>query len=71
MLRTLEAVIDNQNHVKWLEHIQLRSPQRVLITLLDATSIVADEALLMAEPALTDWLSDEEESAWMHLQQEA
>jgi hypothetical protein len=36
MLRTLEAVIDNHNHVQWLEHIQLHSPQRVLITLLDS-----------------------------------
>lgn len=71
MLRTLEAVIDKQNHVQWLEDIQLLGPQRVLITLLDPTSIVADETLLNAEPALSEWLNDDEESAWTHLQQEA
>jgi hypothetical protein len=70
MLRTLEAVIDNHNHVQWLEHIQLNSPQRVLITLLDPAPVV-DETLLMAEPALEEWLNDEEEAAWAHLQQGA
>lgn len=70
MLRTLEAVIDNHNHVQWLEHIQLSSPQRVLITLLDPAPVV-DETLLMAEPALEEWLNDEEAAAWAHLQPEA
>jgi hypothetical protein len=67
MLRTLEAVIDNQNHVQWLEPIQFNSPQRVLITLLDSSPIT-DETLLMSEPALEEWLNDEEEAAWAHLQ---
>lgn len=70
MLRTLEAVIDKHNQVKWLEHVQLHSPQRVLITLLDPAPEV-DETLLMAEPALEEWLNDEEDAAWAHLQQEA
>jgi hypothetical protein len=67
MLRTLEAVIDGHNHVQWLEHFQLLGPQRVLITLLD--SAVTDETLLMSEPALVEWLNDDEEAAWAHLQQ--
>ena len=70
MLRTLEAVIDDQNHVQWSEHIQLHSPQRVLITLLDPVPM-ADETLLMTEPALEEWLNDDEEAAWAHLQPEA
>lgn len=67
MLHTVEAVIDTQGHVQWLEQVQLRAPQRVLITLLDTPPSV-DEALALAEPALVDWLNDSEEAAWAHLQ---
>lgn len=66
MLHTVEAVIDRQGHIQWLEKIQLHTPQRVLITLLDPTD---DEALILSEPALSqDWLNDEEDAAWAHLQ---
>lgn len=66
MLHTVEAVIDRQGHVQWLEQVQLHAPQRVLITLLDP---VVDEPLALAEPALAkEWLNDEEEAAWAHLQ---
>ena len=71
MLQTVEAVIDAQGHIQWLEQIQLRAPQRVLITLLDAPASL-DETLVIAESALADeWLNDDEEAAWAHLQQEA
>jgi hypothetical protein len=71
MLQTVEAVIDAQGHIQWLEHIQLHAPQRVLITLLDAPASL-DETLAIAESALADeWLNDDEEAAWAHLQQEA
>ena len=66
MLHTVEAVIDSKGHVQWLEQIKFHAPQRVLITLLDPA---ADETLALAEPALAhDWLNDEEEAAWAHLQ---
>lgn len=65
MLHTVEAVIDTQGHVQWLEQVTLRAPQRVLITLLDPA---ADETLMLAEPALADWLNDSEDAAWAHLQ---
>jgi hypothetical protein len=66
MLHTVEAVIDAHGHVQWLEQVQLHAPQRVLITLLDPA---ADETLVLAESALAkDWLNDDEESAWAHLQ---
>ena len=69
MLHTVEAVIDPQGHVQWLEEIHLRAPQRVLITLLEP---LPDETLAMAEPALAkEWLNEEEDAAWAHLQQEA
>jgi hypothetical protein len=65
MLHTVEAVIDTEGHVQWLEQVKLRTPQRVLITLLDPA---ADECLMLAEPALADWLTSDEEAAWAHLQ---
>lgn len=65
MLHTVEAVIDLKGHIQWLEKVQLHAPQRVLITLLDP---VTDEPLALSEPALADWLADEEEAAWAHLQ---
>ncbi len=67
MLHTIEAIIDEQGRIHWLENVEVRAPQRVLITLLDP---VADETLTLAEPALADWLNNEEEIAWAHLQQE-
>lgn len=71
MLQTVEAVIDDQGHIQWLEPIQLHTPQRVLITLLDAPTS-ADETLAIAEISLADeWLNDVEEAAWAHLQPEA
>ena len=69
MLHTVEAVIDTEGHIQWLEKVQLHTPQRVLITLLDTTT---DETLALAEPALAkDWLNEEEDAAWAHLQPEA
>ncbi len=66
MLRTLEAVIDSHGHVCWGEQIQLKTPQRVLITLLD---VPVDETLIMAESSLAkEWLNTDEEAAWAHLQ---
>ena len=65
MLHTVEAFIDRQGHVQWLEPVQLHAPQRVLITLLDP---VADEPMALSEPALAEWLNDAEEAAWAHLQ---
>ncbi len=69
MLHTVEAVIDQQGRVQWLEHVQLHAPQRVLITLLDPG---VDEAAMFSESALAnEWLNDDEEAAWAHLQPEA
>lgn len=67
MLHTVEAVIDKQGHIQWLEQVQLHTPQRVLVTLLDP--VTADEPLALSEAALAkEWLNDEEEAAWAHLQ---
>ena len=67
MLRTIEATLDAEGRLHFREPVQLRRSHHVLVTLLDEPS--ADEALLLAEPALAeDWLRPEEDEAWAHLQ---
>lgn len=67
MLRTVEATLDAEGQLHFREQLKLRGSHRVLVTLLDQP--VADEALLLAEPALAeDWLKPEEDAAWAHLQ---
>jgi hypothetical protein len=72
MIRTIEAVIDEQGNVRLLEPVQLSSTRRALVTILeDAPAASAKEMALLSEPALAkDWNRPEEETAWSHLQQE-
>lgn len=68
MLTTIEAVLQPGGTLKFLEPVHLDKPQRVLVTF---TSPV-DEALsglMLSESSLAnDWLRDEEDAAWVHLQ---
>ena len=71
MLRTIEAVIEPDGHVRLLEPISLGTSRRALVTVLEEP---ADEAggntgALLSEAALADWNRDEEDAAWAHLQQ--
>jgi hypothetical protein len=72
MLRTLEAVIDEQGNVRLLEPIALPSPRRALVTILEeATAIHVSETALLSESALAeDWNRPEEEAVWSYLQPE-
>lgn len=70
MLKTLEAVIDDQGRVRLLEEVRLSKPRRALVTILEEESegTVSDSSLL-SEPALgADWNREEEDEAWRHLQ---
>lgn len=70
MLQTVEAVIDEKGHIQWLEKVAIKGSRRVLITLLESDD-GQDEVLNAAESALADdWLNQEEEDAWKHLQKE-
>lgn len=72
MLRTVEAEIDSQGHIRLLEPIHLAGACRALVVILepDDTTDLAETALL-TEPALAeDWNRPEEDAAWSHLQQE-
>ena len=72
MIKTVEAVVDEQGNVRLLEPVHLPSARRALVTILEnePITIVAETALL-SEPALAqDWDRPEEDAAWSHLQRE-
>jgi hypothetical protein len=72
MIRTLEAVIDEQGRVRLLEEVKLPSARRALVTILEDRpgAIISDTALLSQESLAKDWNRPEEEEAWSHLQLE-
>ena len=72
MIRTVEAVIDEQGNVRLLEPVRLPAARRALVTILeDEPRVPVDEAALLSERALAeDWNRPEEDTAWSHLQQE-
>lgn len=70
MIRTVEAVIDEDGSVRLLEAVELSSTRRALVTILDEEPArLVDEAALLSESALAeDWNRPEEDAAWSHLQ---
>ena len=72
MIKTVEAIIDEQGNVRLLEPVQPASARRALVTILEDAAIVSSEqTALLSEPALAkDWNRPEEDDAWSHLQQE-
>ncbi len=67
MIRTLEAVIDENGNVKLLEPVHPPSVRRALVTILDEEP-VAETALLSEAALAEDWNRPEEDEAWAHLQ---
>jgi len=69
MLRSVEAVIDEQNNVRLLEPVQLPGPRRAFVFILDEPAFVIPETALLSERSLAaDWHRPKEEAAWSHLQ---
>ena len=70
MIRTIEAVIDEEGQVRLLETVKLSKVQRALVTILDeAPPPHAHETAFLSESTLAeDWLKPDEEKAWSHLQ---
>ena len=68
MIRTVEAVIDEQGNVRLLEAVQVPSARRALVTILeDRPAASVPEGPLLSEPALAeDWNRPEEDEAWSH-----
>ena len=69
-MRTIEATIDAHGAVRLLEHVELPTPRRALVTILDeGPAAQLDETTCLSEPALAeDWNRPEEDAAWSHLQ---
>jgi hypothetical protein len=71
VITTVEATIDEQGRVRLIEPIQVSSPRRALVTVLDEEPKSAvSETTILSEPAFAeDWNRPEEDAAWSHLQQ--
>lgn len=71
MIQTVEAIIDDRGRVKVLNDLVLPRGRRAFVTVLDETSEAFSETALLSEGALAaDWLREEEDEAWSHLQLE-
>ena len=69
MVRTVEAVIDEQGNVHLLEPVPLSASRRALVMILDEPGeLVAETALLSERSLAEDWSRPEEDAAWSHLQ---
>jgi len=73
MLKTYEAVLEPDGHLHFLEAVPKldKVARRVLVTFTQDTSVI-DTALrgaALSERVLAeDWLRNEEDAAWAHLQ---
>lgn len=68
MLHTVEAVLQPDGALQFLEPVRLATAQRVLVTFTQPSD-EAHEGAQASEAALAvDWLRDEEDAAWAHLQ---
>lgn len=71
MIRTVEAVIDEDGNVRLLEPVHLPAARRALVTILEERAVAGPpESALLSEAGLAeDWNRPEEDQAWSHLQQ--
>jgi hypothetical protein len=69
MIKTVEAVVDENGRVRLTEPLTLPRSQRALVTILDEEpSRQAHETSLLSEAALAeDWNRTEEDAAWSYL----
>ncbi len=71
MLKTIEAVVEADSHIRVLERVDLIQGQRVLVTLLDDLQINKEsiDSTMLSEKALAvDWDREDEEKVWSNLQ---
>jgi hypothetical protein len=67
-MKTVEAVIETNGEVRLVEPVQLPSPRRALVTILEEAPSVHDAALLSGVALAEDWNRAEEDEAWAYLQ---
>ncbi len=71
MLHTVEAVLQADGALRFLEPVRLTEPQRVLVTFTRPLDEAIDGAAASQASLAVDWLRDEEDAAWAHLQPSA
>lgn len=73
MLKTFKAIIEKDGKIRPLEDVKLDQSRQVLVTILDEedeNNLHEPETPYLSEEALKkDWLKNEEDEAWRHLQQ--
>ena len=69
MIRTVEAIVDEEGQVRLSEPLQLSRSKRALVTILDEEPLpLLHEDSLLSERALAeDRTRPEEDAAWSHL----
>ena len=72
VIRTVEAVIDEDGNVRLLEPVRPPRARRALVTILEEGPVthVSESALLSEEALAQDWNRPEEDEAWSHIQPE-
>ena len=70
MIRTIEAIIDENGQIQLLESVSLSSSRRALVTILEEEPLatIAETARLSEQALAEDWNRPEEDKAWIHLQ---
>ena len=71
MLQTYEAVLQPDGHLQFLEPPQqVKKARRVLVTFTEESDDAVSGLLLSEQVLARDWLKDEEDAAWVHLQED-
>lgn len=68
MLTTVEAVLLADGALHFLEPVHLVGSQRVLVTFTQPSDDIVSGASLSERSLSADWLREEEDAAWAHLQ---
>jgi len=70
MIRTVEAVIDEDGTVRLLEPVRPPTARRALVMILEEGPMtpVSESALLSEEVLAQDWNGPEEDEAWSYIQ---
>lgn len=71
MLQTYEAVLQPDGHLQFLEPPQqVKKARRVLVTFTEESDDAISGLQLSEQVLARDWLTDEEDAAWVHLQED-
>jgi hypothetical protein len=68
MLKTVEAIIETTGEVRLVEPVNVSSPRRALVTILEEAPDTHDTALSSEAARAEDWNRAEEDAAWAYLQ---